>query len=108
MRTSVSIIVFPTKNTRSRPMPSARRFSSASGLCVKHHRASWSTSTRLISSGIVRSKLRRPDSMCATGIPSFAAARAPARVELTSPGTISAAGRRCSSTPSIRSIARAV
>ncbi len=38
-------------------------------------RARWSTTTRLISSGIVRSKLRSPDSTWPTAIPSFAAQR---------------------------------
>ena len=40
---------------------------SASGLWVKHQRESWSVRTRLISSGIVRSKLRSPASRCAIG-----------------------------------------
>ena len=67
-----------------------------------------SATIRLISSGIVRSKLRRPDSMWATGMPSFAAVSAAASVELTSPGTITRSGRSSSRTGSRRSIMRAV
>ncbi len=63
---------------------------------------------RLISSGIVRSKLRSPDSMCATGIPILTAVRTAARVELTSPGTNRRSGRSDSRTGSSRSIVRAV
>ena len=40
---------------------------------------------RLISSGMVRSKLRRPASTWASGICSLAATRAAATVEFTSP-----------------------
>ena len=61
------------------------RFSSASRLVVKRRSASESVTNRLISSGIVRSKLRRPASTCATGISSFAATSVQAIVELTSP-----------------------
>ena len=43
--------------------------------------------TRLISSGIVQSPERSPDSRWATGMPSLAAASAQASVELTSPAT---------------------
>src|SRR5581483_10985610 len=46
--------------------------------------AAWSTSIRLRSSGIERSKLRSPASTCATGT-TPSAARAPAAVELVSP-----------------------
>ena len=46
-----------------------------------------SVSSRLISSGIVRSKLRRPASTWATGMPSLTAASAQATVLLTSPKT---------------------
>ena len=55
-------------------------------------RRSWSATIRLTSSGIVRSKLRRPDSMWATGICILTAVSAAARVELTSPGTITRSG----------------
>ncbi len=64
--------------------------------------------SRLISSGIVRSKLRRPDSMWAIGIRAWAAAIAAARVELTSPGTTTSSGASCSNTGSMRSMTRAV
>jgi len=47
-----------------------------------------SVTMRLISSGIVRSKLRRPASTCATGICNLTAAKAAAIVEFTSPTTI--------------------
>ena len=63
---------------------------------------------RLISSGIVRSKLRSPDSTWPTGIPSRAAQSAAARVELTSPGTRTRSGRSSRSTGSSRSSTRAV
>ena len=49
---------------------------------------------RLISSGIVRSKLRRPASTWPTGMPSFAATSAAASVEFTSPGTSTTSGLR--------------
>ena len=42
---------------------------------------------RLISSGIDRSRLRRPASTCASGTPSLAVTSAHASVELTSPTT---------------------
>ena len=71
IRTSVSIIVLPTKKMRVESTPSRARLSVASGLCVKHQREIWSVRTRLISSGIVRSKLRSPASRCAIGMPSF-------------------------------------
>src|SRR3989442_170289 len=45
----------------------------------------WSATTRLISSGMRRLKLRSPASMWATGTESFEAARAPASVEFVSP-----------------------
>ena len=63
-------------------------------------------STRLRSSGIVRSNERIPASTCTTGTPASAAASAPASVELVSPYTSTASGRSCassgSSAPSIR------
>ena len=55
--------------------------------------ASRSVTMRLISSGIVRSKLRRPASTCATRMPSLAATSAPASVEFTSPTTTTRSGR---------------
>ena len=65
--------MLPTKWMRSSAMPSARRFSIASSEWRKRWSENSSATIRLISSGIVRSKLRRPDSTWATGIPSFAA-----------------------------------
>ena len=59
--------------------------------------------TRLTSSGIERSKERRPASTWASGIRRWAQARAAARVELTSPGTITSSGASASSTGSIAS-----
>ena len=74
-------------------MPSAARFSPASGLWVRSRSDRRSVSTRLISSGIVQSAERRPASTCATGMPSFEAASAQARVEFTSPATTTRSGR---------------
>ena len=48
--------------------------------------------TRLRSSGIDQSPLRKPDSMWQTVIPRLAAATAPASVELTSPATTTSSG----------------
>ena len=89
-------------------MPSARRFATASSLCRKSSSEKRSATIRLTSSGIVRSKLRRPDSTWATGIPIFTAVRTAARVELTSPGTITRSGASSTRTGSRRSIVRAV
>ena len=77
--------MFPTNRTLSRSMPSCARFSSASGLCVNSRSDNRSVSTRFISSGMLQSPDRRPDSRCTTGIWSLHAASAHATVELTSP-----------------------
>ena len=106
--TRVSIIVLPTMCMRSSGIPSPRRLVTASGLWRKSHSAKRSATIRLTSSGIVMSKLRRPDSTWATGIPIFTAASAAARVELTSPGTITRSGFSSARTGSSRSIVRAV
>src|SRR5665647_2873219 len=53
---------------------------------------SGSVSSRLSSSGILRSPLRRPASTCATGMPSLVAQSAAATVELTSPTTTTSSG----------------
>ena len=74
-------------------MPSRRRFSIASSLWMNRWSENWSVTMRLISSGIVRSKLRSPDSTCASGMPSLTATSAAAIVEFTSPGTITQVGR---------------
>ena len=73
--------------------PRAARLLAASGLWVSSRSETRSVRTRLISSGIAQSPERRPDSRWATGIPSLAAARAQASVELTSPATTTTAGR---------------
>ena len=75
---------------------------------VKSRSASWSVSSRLSSSGMPRSPLRRPASTCATGMPSLAAQSAAAMVELTSPTTTTRSGRSRSSTGSRRSSTCAV
>ena len=89
-RRSESIIVLPTWWMRPSTTPSARRFSTASGLCVKRRSDRRSVRTRLISSGMPQSKERRPASTCATGMPCLAAASAQPSVELTSPATTTA------------------
>ena len=72
--TRVSIIVLPTRWIAvARRSPRRRGCSAASGECVKSSSATWSVRTRLTSSGIVRSQLRRPDSTWATGIRSWRA-----------------------------------
>ncbi len=57
-------------------------------LVVKSRSVRWSVATRLISSGIVRSKERSPASTCATFTPSLLATNAQASVELSFPSTI--------------------
>ena len=93
---------------RSSGMPSWRRLVTASGLWRKSHSPKRSATIRFTSSGIVMSKLRRPDSIWATGIPIFTAVSAAARVELTSPGTIARSGRSSARIGSSRSIVFAV
>ncbi len=68
----------------------------------------WSATMRLISSGIVRSKLRSPDSRWATSMPRRDAQMAAATVEFTSPGTITRSGRSAARMGSSRSMTRAV
>ncbi len=63
---------------------------------------------RFVSSGIERSKLRRPDSTCPTAAPILAAASAAASVELTSPGTRTRSGCSWASTGWNRSSTRAI
>ena len=67
-----------------------------------------SVNSRLISSGIVRSKLRRPASTWATFTPSFTAASAQPTVLLTSPNTTKPSGLFLSKCSSYRSRMRAV
>ena len=64
--------------------------------------------TRLTSSGMAQSRLRRPASTCASSAPDFAVTRAQATVELTSPTTTTASGRTESSSGSNAAITRPV
>ena len=56
----MSIIVLPTGKINSSGVPSASRLDRASGEWVNSRSATASVRSRLVSSGIVRSKLRRP------------------------------------------------
>ena len=67
-----------------------------------------SVTSRLISSGMLRSKLRNPASTCTTGICRLAAASEQARVLFTSPKTTTALGGFSCSNSSKRSRMRAV
>ena len=87
LASSESIITLPTNTIRSAAMPSRNRLSCAVRSVVYSTSATWSVSTRLISSGMPRSKLRSPASTCATGTPFFTATSVQASVELTSPTT---------------------
>ena len=78
---------------RRRRCPRAAGSRSPPRECTNRGRRTGRRRSRLISSGIVRSKLRRPDSTCASGMPSLTATSAAASVELTSPGTITRSGR---------------
>ena len=89
-------------------MPSRRRLSTPSGLVTKRRSESTSVTTRLISSGIVRSKLRSPASTWASGRCAFEATIAAARVEFTSPYTTTSAGPRASNTRSSATMIAAV
>ncbi len=80
----------------------------ASGDGVSRRSESRSVTSRLISSGIVRSSLRRPASTWATGISSFAATSDAASVEFTSPTTTTRSGRSVVQTFSNSIITRAV
>ncbi len=106
--TSVSIIVFPTNFTRDSSTPSARRLSTASSQWRKQSSDRWSAAILFVSSGIVRSKLRSPDSTCATAMPSSAAQSAAPSVEFTSPGTTTRSGRSARRTGSRRSSTLAI
>ena len=77
-----------------RTIPSVARLATAVGVGAKSQRERWSATTRLISSGMRRSKLRRPASTWATGTPSFEAASAPASVEFVSPNDEHGVGPR--------------
>ena len=77
-------------------MPSRRRLSTPLCSVQKSRSLIASVSMRLISSGISRSKLRRPASTCTSRTPSFTATRPQAMVLFTSPTTSTASGRRSS------------
>ncbi len=81
----LSIMGLPTRCTLPGETPSLARWDRPSGLVTSRMSASASVTTRLTSSGISRSKDRRPASTCAVGIWSFAQTRIAASVELTSP-----------------------
>ena len=87
---------------RARDSPAAMRS------VVYSRSAIWSVSTRLISSGMLRSKLRSPASTWTTGIRFLLATRLQASVELTSPTTITQLGSTSSSTGSKRRMISAV
>ena len=78
-------MVLPTKRILLRGIPSRTRFRSPSSEGVSKRSAIWSVNTRFISSGILRSNERKPDSTCATLTPTLLHTRAAATVELTSP-----------------------
>ena len=80
--------MLPTRCTRRESIPSRRRFSFALVRMREQHRAQVVGEAPVDLLRHASSKLRRPASTCATGIPVFAAASAPASVELTSPATI--------------------
>ncbi len=99
---TTSNITSPVRITPART-PSAERFATAASVGANSSVDTWSVRTRLVSSGIARSKDRRPASTWATGMSSLAAASAPARVELVSPYTITIDGLVSTSTCSIAS-----
>jgi hypothetical protein len=77
-------MTLPTNTILPSDLPSLRNCASASRDGVGGRSANLSVTRRLISSGIVRSKLHSPASTCAIRVPSFAAKSA-AAVEFTSP-----------------------
>ena len=95
-------MTLPTWRMRDSGTPSRRRFASASGLGVSSRSARASVTSRLISSGIPRSKERSPASTCAVRTPSFEATSVAAIVEFTSPTTTSQSGRKARRTGSKR------
>ena len=88
-------MMLPTRSMRSAGTPSRSRFSSPSGDGVHSRSEIASVTSRLISSGMRRSRLRSPASRCTTGIHSFAPTIAHAAVEFTSPTTTIQSGRSC-------------
>ena len=105
---SASTITLPTKWTLSAGTPSQIRLVTALRSVANSRSDTESVAMRLTSSGISRSKLRRPASTCATGMPSLTAVSAAASVELTSPTTSTRSGECSWSALSMPSIARAV
>ena len=106
---SVSIIGLPTRWTRSgRDAHRARGCRRPRGWSRTAGPTSRSVTRRLISSGIVSSKLRRPASTWAIGSPVFDATSAAATVELTSPYTIASAGSSAAKAPSRATMIAAV
>jgi hypothetical protein len=104
---ATSTITSPTTST-SPATRSPRRI--AAGASDEHssRSAAWSVSTRLSSSGIVRSYERIPASTWATGIPACAPASAPASVEFVSPYTSTVSGASAASSGSSAASMRAV
>ena len=92
LKRSVSIIRLPTTAMRASGTPSASRLTRPLSSVTSRRSAIASVTRRLISSGMVRSKLRRPASICTSGTFSFAATSAQATVELTSPDHYNAVG----------------
>ena len=80
-------MMLPTRSILSAGTPSRARCSSASGDGVHSTSQIASVTSRLISSGMRRSPLRRPASRCTTGIQSLVPTSAQAAVEFTSPTT---------------------
>ena len=89
-------------------LPSAARLARPLGSLTSRRSATASVTIRLTSSGMARSKLRRPASTWATGMCSLTAVRAQARVELTSPTTTTRSGRSARQTFSNSTMTRAV
>ena len=94
----LSSMMLPTRVIRTAGTPSAIRLASASGDGVHSTSATASVATRLISSGMARSRERSPASRWTVLMPSFTPVSAQARVELTSPTTTSQSGRWAAAT----------
>ena len=67
------------------PSPSSTKFSKHDGVGAQFADERWSVHMRFTSSGLLLNLVRAPASAWQIGMPSFAAARAPARVEFVSP-----------------------
>ena len=80
-----SAITSPTSCDLAAARPRARGSRIAVSVEQSSRSLAWSVSTRLSSSGMERSKERMPASTWPTAIPAWAAASAPASVELVSP-----------------------